>query len=162
MCKVLFKKAERRTSMAKNFNQQDFLDFDVSARAKAKIYLENAGYKVEDNVDKYGVDLVCECSHGRKFAVEVEVKKGWAGEFTFPTLHIPYRKAKFINGSTLFFVFSSNLWSVGIVTSDALKASPIVTVPNYKVLGSEEYFESLQEKFFDVPKDKVKFVRLTF
>ena len=140
--------------VSKIFNEQDFLDFDVSARAKAKIYLSNAGYKVEDNVDKYGVDLVCECNHGRKFAVEVEVKKGWAGEFSFPTLHIPFRKAKFINGSTLFFVFSSNLWSVGIVTSDTLKNSPISEVENYKVLG--------KEKFFDVPKDKVKFVRLTF
>ena len=138
----------------KNFNQKDFQDFDEVARKKAKKYLQDAGYKVTDNVDPYGVDLVCKCDHGRSFAVEVEVKKGWAGEFTFPTLHIPFRKAKFINGTTLFFVFSSNLWSVGIVTYDNLKNSPVVEIENYKVQG--------KEKFFDVPKEKVKFVRLTY
>lgn len=138
----------------KSFSHTDFLDFDKKAREKAKKYLQSAGYKVEDNPDTYGVDLICECSHGRKFAVEVEVKKGWRGEFSFDTLHIPFRKEKFINGSTLFLVFSSNLYSVAIVTSDTLRKSPVVSVNNYKVEG--------KEKFFDVPVEKVKLVRLTF
>lgn len=138
----------------KQFNERDFSDFDQIAREKAKKYLQSAGYKVEDNVDTYGVDLICECSHGRKFAVEVEVKKGWRGEFSFDTLHIPFRKEKFINGSTLFLVFSSNLYSVAIVTSDTLRKSPVVSINNYKVEG--------KEKFFDIPVEKVKLVRLTF
>ena len=138
----------------KAFNEKDFTDFDQLARDKARTYLEKTGYTVEDNLDRFGVDLVCQCEHGKKFAVEVEVKKGWSGDFKFATLHIPFRKSKFINGSTLFFVFSSNLYSVAIVTSNTLKNSPIVDVPNYKMPQGE--------KFFDVPVNKVKLVRLTF
>lgn len=138
----------------KAFNEKDFTDFDQLARNKARRYLEDSGYSVEDNLDRFGVDLVCKCDHGKKFAVEVEVKKGWTGDFRFATLHIPFRKSKFINGSTLFFVFSSNLYSVAIVTSNTLKDSPIVDVPNYKIPEGE--------KFFDVPVNKIKLVKLTF
>jgi len=139
----------------KSFNHKDFLNFDQQAREKATRYLANAGYLVKDNPDQYGIDLLCECKKSNKpFGVEVEIKKGWRGEFDFETLHIPYRKKKFVDQNALFFVFSSHLFSVAIVSSTVIRNCNVIEKENYKVEG--------KEKFFDIPVNLIKLAKLDF
>ncbi len=136
--------------MYKVFQPSAFNRYDAPARQKASSFWVSQGYTCVDHEDEFGVDLVVEKDDVR-FYCEVEVKAVWHGlEFMYETLHIPARKAKFLNKPTQFMVFNNSLTRAAIVGRKQLLKSPLVEVPNLKV--------AFGEKFFDVPKKELFFV----
>lgn len=136
--------------MHKKFNQKTFDKYDSAAREKAKAFWSKLGWTVTDNPDEYGVDLVAE-KDGKRFYVEVEVKVCWHGvEFTYDTLHLPVRKAKFLSKPTQFMLFNHSLTHAAVVSRKAVLNAPKSTVPNQQI--------SAGEKFFDIPLEDVTFV----
>ena len=77
----------------KQFDQKLFNQNDPKSRAVVKQYLANNGIEVNDNANKYGVDLV---SENGEVKIEVERRLVWKSErFPFSEINLPERKAKF-------------------------------------------------------------------
>lgn len=136
--------------MYKAFQKNSFNKYDAPARAKAKRFWESQGYTCTDHEDEYDVDLVVE-KDSKRFYCEVEVKTTWHGqEFSYDTLHIPARKAKFLSKPTQFMVFNNSMTRAAIVGRNKLLNATTVEVSNRKI--------AFGEKFFDVPKEDLFFV----
>jgi hypothetical protein len=137
--------------MYKVFQKKDFDQCDGIARETAKKFWYTMGYVCKDNPDEYGVDLIVE-GNNKRFYCEVEVKKAWHGvQFTFPTIHLPVRKAKFFTKPTQFMVFNNSLTHAAVIGRKTVMDSPQVVVPNIKI--------SAGEKFYDIPANKAHFVQ---
>lgn len=138
--------------MYKEFEPHEFNLYDKPARDRAKQFWAHAGYSCYDHEDEFGVDLVVR-GKGKTFFCECEVKKSWHGvTFSYDTLHIPVRKAKFLSKPTQFLVFNAGLHAVARVSRKVVSAAPCVEVPNYK--------SPFGERFYDIPADQVAFYTL--
>ena len=136
--------------MHKHFSKRDHQKYDEIARNTAKAFWSKLGWDIEDNPDEYGVDLIAQKDSKRVY-VEVEVKRGWHGPtFQYDTMHLPARKAKFLDKPTQFMVFNNSLTHAAIISRKAIQNSPKSVVPNRKI--------PIGEKFFDVPVEDVTFV----
>ena len=131
--------------------QKDVFDLhDDPARSAAKQFWERLGYDCKDNPDEFGVDLLVS-GKGKKFVLEVEVKNGWHGTtFHFDSLHLPARKAKFLNRSIKFMIFNYSLTHAAVVSHSAVVNAPVIEVPNIYVAKGE--------RFFDIPLSAIHFV----
>ena len=136
--------------MYKVFHKSTFNKYDEPARAKAKQFWSSQGYTCTDHVDEFDVDLVVE-KDKKRFYCEVGVKTTWHGqEFSYDTLHIPARKAKFLSQPTQFMVFNNSMTRAAIVGRNKVLRSPSVEVPNRNI--------AFGEMFFDIPKKDLFFV----
>ena len=80
-------------------------------------------------------------SKGKQFGCEVEVRQSWHGyEFPYPTQHLPYRKEKFREQPTSFFVLNNGMTHAAIVSRKAVTAAPVNIVKNYKVPTGEQFY----------------------
>ena len=136
----------------KPFDKNLYDQYDKLAKKYAINILELSGYKVRGNAKKTGVDLiVSDKNNNDLFFVEVEIKRYIkAGEsFSFDTLHVPHRKAKYcgLDKPTLFILFSECGKSYLCVWDNIITASPIKEVENKYVTKGEV--------FFDVPMNHV-------
>lgn len=137
----------------KKFDQGLLDRNDNIARICCKYIAEKNGFKAIDNPDKFGADIIAE-KNGDKYYFEGEIKINWTGKFTFPTVHIPDRKAKYLDehANIMFVVISGDYASAMLVPGSAVRKSPLVEVNNiYNVDG---------EYFYDVPVDKCKLYKL--
>ena len=129
--------------------------FNEPAVKAVKAFLEKRGYQVEVEPEgQFGVDLRAYRA-GHATDVEVEARRGtWSnGSFVFPTVHVPLRKRKFINGRPLLlFSLSQDFRLSLVVPGDVILKSPIVKVPNAR--GGED------EGFYDVPVSETWMVDL--
>ena len=140
-----------KTSMYKVFQQDVFDKYDDPAREMAKRFWERIGYEATDNPDKYGTDLLV-TGKGKTFTCEVEVKSVWHGvTFHFDSLHIPVRKAKFLNKSVKFMIFNNSLTHAAIVGHNAVVNAPIIEVPNIHIAKGERFFDIAKSEIHIVP-----------
>lgn len=121
--------------------QKDVFDLhDDPARIAAKRFWNGLGYECQDNPDDFGEDLLV-TGKGKKFYCEVEVKTIWHGtKFHFDSLHIPARKAKFLNRATKFMIFNASLTHAAIVSHSAVANAPLVEVKNIYIKQGERFF----------------------
>ena len=138
----------------KPFNRALYNQNDSKARAAGKRYWLSLGYKVIDNPDTYGADLIIDTGT-EKFYSEVEIKRVWSGkDFAYDTLQIPERKKKFLNLDmpTKFIVFNAEQTHGFVCPSNELAVSPLVEVPNKYMYSGE--------RFFQVPVSKISLVEV--
>lgn len=135
------------TANSKPFSRELHDQNDEPAKNAVWRYLFN-NWKVEvEEGDTYGVDLVCFRDREIVGYVEVERRHNWVGDFPFDSVHVPFRKKKFLDldrPMTLFSVkrdLSQALWCPG----EDIKNAP-VEVKSNKFMT--------QEKFFVVPLNK--------
>jgi hypothetical protein len=141
----------------KKFDQELHDKYDKIAREKAKNFLSTQGLVVVDNLDKYGVDLLCHRGHLGKVVgyCEVEVKRVWKG-YQWPSnwdsVQWPAGKKKFaeLDKPTLFFMLNALHNRALYTTGEQLITSPVVEVPNI--------YEKKDELFYQVPITEVTFV----
>jgi len=127
--------------MLKYFDKTQYALHDAHAKEVARQFWIKLGYDCIENPDEYGVDLLVE-GKGRKFGCEVEVKTGWHGpEFSYPTLHIPFRKKKFTKGRVTFFVLNNARSHAAVVGRNDVVKSPIVKVPNKMVPTGDLFYD---------------------
>ncbi len=137
------------------FNKEAFDAVDSKSREASKKYISSKGLTVKDHPDQYSVDLIVYVTPTEIIYVECECRSIWKdGKFPFDTIHIPYRKKKFLE---LDFPCVYHAWdadfkyAVSIHSSD-IKGSPIVEVKN-RAIAEGEYF-------YDVPINKTKIIKL--
>jgi hypothetical protein len=131
---------------------------DIPAREVVKRFYARLGYALEDNPDRYGVDLVM---GDYKISVEVERRPVWeSGEFPFVMVNFLTRKTKFFVGTPYvlsdYAIVSKDLKRIGIIDQvkiiDAILTTKAMEKPNRYVNDSEYFYEIPRKQFawFDI------------
>lgn len=128
---------------------------DPKSRQIVKDYLKKNGIIIEDNKNRFGVDLI---SADNTLQVEVEHRLSWKGdEFPFDDVNIPERKGKFFkDGKVQYFILSKDYSHLGIIDGKTLK--PFIDDAYLKESSNKHMRHN--EFFFKIPKDKFKWVKL--
>jgi len=116
--------------IVKPFDQDLYDEVDKKGKKAVIKYAQSCGYKLTENGNIYGVDLV-----GKAVRVEVQVSRFWWNEYPYPLICIFERKKKFITGSTLFFECSADCTQAYIINDSQLTEENLKQVPWSK----EEY-----------------------
>lgn len=136
--------------MRKAFEPELYEKCDSVAKNRVRGFLDKMGVLTLVDED-YGADIRAVRSEFH----EVEVKKGWSGEWpaSWATVHIPERKKRLLDGRSrgYFWVLSSDFTQAVVIDSRILKDNLLEEVSNCKV--------SAGEKFFCVPVKKCRFVK---
>lgn len=146
--------------MKKPFCRELYQKNDKIARELAKkAFQANYGYTLEDNPDIYGPDLIA-FENGKFLGyVEVEIKQYWKEyaihKFPAKSLHIPYRKSKFLNykhkdipDNIVFCVFSGDLKAGLWIDGEDLAECSFI---------EKDTVFTCREAFFDVPLSKMQY-----
>lgn len=93
---------------------------DPTSRQIVKEYLAKQGIVVDDNPNKYGIDLI---SSDGTLQIEVEHRLSWETEtWPFPDINVPERKAKFLaDGKAQYIILSRDFSHIGIVRGQDVK-----------------------------------------
>lgn len=132
------------------FIQKNFDDNDARARKKAKEILSKK-FKVIDNPDVYGIDLICYRNNEIRYYVEVEVKNLWGGQnFPWADINCLTRKEKYYKkySNSMLILFNSDLTSCFIIEGKTILESPKVEVSNRRHLVGEYFFKVPVNKAF--------------
>ncbi len=142
-------------SIRKRFDKQLFEDNDKISRAAATKYFENKGFVVKPNPQRYGPDLMLFKKENFIGFVETEIKRVWKDEdFKYADVQFPERKGKYVDKDPItFFMMNDTENRALLVEGKDVVGSPIKEVPNKYVFKGE--------KFFIVPLEKVKFIKLS-
>lgn len=135
----------------KKFSKTLFRQNDPKSRRIVKEYFLKNKIQLEDNPNKYGVDLLAKDG---SLQVEVEHRLVWDDvEFPYSDINVPERKAKFFVENHICYVILSRDYShIGMIDGETLR----------KYLTSETLRESSNkfikqgEMFFKVPKSEFK------
>ena len=100
-------------------------------------------YMVDDNPDQYGQDLFIRLpKKNSKIWIEVEMKSRWEGNFNFSSVHIPYRKKKFLNdGECYFFIISGDLMNAMVVDGKTMTEDTVREISNTAIKSGELFFD---------------------
>lgn len=139
----------------KQFDQKLFNQNDPKSRAVVKQYLSNNGIDVNDNANKYGVDLV---SENGEVKIEVERRLVWKNEkFPFNEINLPERKAKFFKENNVSYaIVSEDYKRIGLINGKNIQE--YITDANLK--ENPNKFVGAGEMFYKIPRDKFKWVTL--
>ena len=125
--------------MRKEFEKDEYDKFDKLAKDIVRKQLDSHGSFTLINED-YKADIKAI----RVEAHEVEVKKGWIGEWPkeWKDLHIPERKGKLLkdNKFMYFWVISGDLKRALVVEGRHLKPYFLKEVPNIKIARGEKFY----------------------
>ena len=141
--------------MKKPFDSALHEAYDSKAKDVVKRHLWGKGWQVWDNPDRYGIDLFCvkiANAQATWFSVEVEVKTGWSSfDFPFPTLHIPFRKAKWGRRGTFFVILNLPMTRLAVVKGEDLRG-----IIRREIIKKATSY-TLDEEFIEVPLSQVTF-----
>jgi len=140
--------------MLKPFSQELHNIYDAPARRAVTSWAQMKwGLKVEENPNRYGVDLICFRSNTPVGALEVEVRQ--PGFDLHRSIHVGQRKEKLFQEGlpTLFFALTQDLSRAYYLKADLIKDCPLVEVHN-RYVGKGEMF-------YDVPITMFKIANLT-
>ena len=140
-----------RKPFSKSLHQKN----DPQSRKIVKEYLAKQGIIVQDNPDKYGVDLI---SEDQSLQVEVEHRLSWTNEeFNFDTVNLPERKAKFFVANHIaYFILSCDYSRIGMIDGKTLRN--YIVDENLKE-SSNKYVRQ-GEYFYKIPSDAFKWDKL--
>jgi len=133
------------------FNQDAYDSFDEKSKTLVSKLLTKLGFEVTDNTidNRYAVDLSFKDKDGKKYDTDVEVRSKWSGTvFPFKTIHIPYRKKKFIESCENFIYTVVNLEMTHCLMCKQcnILASNVVTIKTPRM--EQEPFYDIDVKYF--------------
>lgn len=139
----------------KKFDKQLFEQNDLKSRQVVKKFFLSKNIVVDDNPNKYGVDLI---SDDEKVQIEIERRPTWTKEqFPYSEINIPERKAKFFKNDRVSYVIVSNDYSrLGIIQGKKL----INFINNNYLKESSNRFVSSGEMFYKIPKEEFKWFKI--
>jgi hypothetical protein len=140
---------------SKKFSKSLFQGNDPKSRKVVKEYLSKQGIIVEDNPNKFGVDLI---SKDNTFQVEVEHRLVWKeDEFPYDEINVPERKAKFfIENYIAYFILSCDYSGLGMIDGTTIRKYLIDE--NLKMSPNKYVKEN--EYFYKIPKSAFKWIKL--
>lgn len=138
----------------KPFSQELHAANDPPARKIVKAYLKKQGIIVEDNPNKFGVDLV---SADGSLMIEVEHRLPWKeDEFPFDQVNIPKRKKYLREGKIQYFILSRDFSHLGMINAKGVK--PYIIDENLHLIKNRFVFDG--ELFYKVPRNVFRWVKL--
>jgi hypothetical protein len=121
----------------------DLYEADDNARELVKDWLNSYGWTLENNPDRYGIDLIGYDRLHRQASVEVEVKHYWTGsQFPFQTVHIAARKQKFIEPTAYIIVVNHDRTHALMLNYQLLSQGQVIT---------KSTIYTKDEQFIEVP-----------
>lgn len=135
----------------KKFSQSLYRQNDPTSRKVVKEYFERNKIPLEDNPNKYGVDLI---SKDGSLQIEVEHRLVWVDkEFPYSEINVPERKAKyFIENHICYVILSKDYKHIGLIDGKTLKTY----ITEDTLQESSNKFVKRGEFFYKVPKSKFK------
>ncbi len=135
----------------KKFSKSLHRKNDPRSREIVKEYLNKNGIQVEDNPNKFGVDLI---SEDGTLQVEVEHRNIWQSEdFPYEEINVPERKAKFfVQQSVSYVILSKDYSHIGLI--DGKEIMKHIIDDNLKMV-SNKYIKQ-GEYFYKIPKSAFK------
>lgn len=135
---------------SKKFSQQLCNQHDPQSRRIVKEYLKKQGLIVNDNPNKYGVDLI---SEDGTLQVEIEHRLIWKEkDFPYKDINIPERKKKFfIENSVCYFILSMDYSRIGMIDGKNLRQflnDDTLTESSNKYVREGEYFYKVPASAF--------------
>ena len=139
----------------KKFSPKLFRQNDPTSRKVVKEYLAKQGIVVNDNTNRYGVDLI---SEDGALQVEVEHRLVWDDDdFPFSEINVPERKAKFfVENSIAYFILSRDYSHIGMIDGKILRQY----IVDYNLKESSNKYVREGEYFYKVPKDAFKWDKI--
>ena len=120
---------------------QDLYNTNDDAKQLIIDHLKSLGFEAYVNPDDYGIDIIYHDNPSSQKYCEVEVKHNWKGSrFPFSTVHLPGRKLKFANESSLFAMLNHERTHVMIIPGSLVSKSKIV-VKDTIYTKAEEFIE---------------------
>lgn len=137
----------------KQFDQKLFNQNDPKSRSVVKNYLAKNNVIVDDNNNKYGVDLV---SEDGKVKIEVERRLVWKNErFPFNEINLPERKAKFFKENNVSYaIVSEDYKRIGLIHGKNIQQ--YINDTNLK--ENPNKFVNSGELFYKLPKTAFKWI----
>jgi hypothetical protein len=128
---------------------------DPKSRRVVKEYLKRNGIEVEDNPNKFGVDLI---SKDGTLQIEIEHRLVWTSEeFNFDTVNLPERKARyFTSNNVAYLILSCDYSRMGMVDGKTLRH--YIVDENLK--ESSNKYVRRGEFFYKIPRDAFKWIKL--
>lgn len=138
--------------MKKRFDPELYRINDKLAKENTIKIVDKRKFKVVENPNTRGVDLLVYKRGIYLLNIECEIKKIWVGKkFPYDNVQFPERKEKFalLDKPTIFVMFNADQSAYLVVRDKDLLSSPKKEIPNKYVYSGE--------MFFQVPLDKVVF-----
>lgn len=139
----------------KKFDKALFDEHDSPAKKVVKEYFQREGIILEENKNRYGIDLVNIEDEQIKMGIEVEHRTNWRGDsFPYTTINVPYRKFKFLNSQykTFFCAVNEEMTAIFVLDMEELK--------NCEIRENKNKYVKEGELFFSVPLDYGEFIYL--
>jgi hypothetical protein len=143
------------TGIHKPFSKELHRQNDPKSREIVKKYLAKQGIIVEDNTNKYEVDLV---SKDGSLQIEVEHRLSWTEEiFNFAEVNLPERKAKFfVCNHIAYAILSKDYSHIGMIDGKTLMK--YITSENLKE-SSNKYVRQ-GEFFYKIPRSAFRWDKI--
>lgn len=128
---------------------------DPQSRRVVKEYFERNNIILEDNLNRFGVDLL---SKDGTLQVEVEHRLIWESEdFPYPDINVPERKAKyFIDENVCYVILSRDYSHIGMIDGKTL----MKYITDDTLKESSNKFVKQGELFYKVPKSEFKWDKI--
>jgi len=141
--------------VAKKFDQSIHDATDAVSKEAMISFFRELGLPVEENLDKYGVDLVVPFC-------EIEQRAIWSGDtFPYETVHIPSRKSKFMLLGVKYAVLNKELNRCLITDTATIKRYAQVEVRNNLVSQGEYFYDVPLKEFSLLNLETNKFITMT-
>lgn len=139
----------------KKFDKELFNQNDLKSRSVVKHFFLSKNVVVDDNPNRYGVDLVSEDGNVQ---IEIERRPAWVNEeFPYPRVNIPERKTKFFKTDKTSYVIVSNDFSrIGVIPGKKL----IKFINKDYLEESKNRFVDSGELFYKIPKEEFKWFKI--
>lgn len=139
----------------KKFSQSLFNRNDPKSRTVVKEYFNKQGIPLNDNDNKYGVDLI---SEDGTLHIEIEHRLVWTNdEFPYKEVNVPERKAKFfVENHIGYVILSADYSHMGVIDGKTLRL--YMVAENLK--ESPNRFVKENEFFYKVPVDAFKWTKI--
>ena len=122
------------------FNKQAYLACDNKAKTAVRSYLDSKGILTNIRED-YGPDIQSWISVSH----EVEIKSSWEDEWptNWSTVHIPYRKKKYLeNGRRIaFWVLNKDCSKAWHIDGKHMKEAYVKNIPNTRYPEGENFYD---------------------
>lgn len=141
--------------VSKPFSKSLHRSNDPQSRRVVKEYLKRNGIEVEDNPNKFGVDLI---SKDGTLQIEVEHRLVWdSEEFPFAEINVPERKAKFfVTESVSYAILSKDYSHVGMISGKEM----LRHIVDENLRESSNKYVREGEYFYKVPKSAFKWAKV--
>lgn len=139
----------------KPFSKSLFNGHDPKSRTIVKDYLAKNQIMVNDNPNKFGVDLI---SEDGTLKIEVEHRTVWKEEeFPFALINVPERKGKFFTEECVSYaILSENYSHIGMISGKELKKY----IVDENLAENRNKYVREGEYFYKIPKEAFKWDKI--